>query len=295
MQPRTPIVLITGALGSGKTTLMRNILAAAGKRFAVVMNEFGQIAIDGRLIAGKAVTLIELAGGCVCCSLTGEFEAAVREIIDRARPDCILVEATGVAEADALSYEVAENLPEVRLDSVITIVDAYAAVRYPRLGYAARNQLEAADIVLLNKTDLVSAGELEHTSNEVRRINPRAVCIHTRHCALDFDLLFGLGVTERFKPKKHHAPEQHLDAVVFTSSRCLDEERFLQLLGDLPRAVIRAKGFVRWPAGTRLVNYVTGRIDIEELPADSTQLVFIGSNMADHREWLMARLRYCEV
>jgi len=101
-------MLITGSLGSGKTTLVRQILKKAVHRIAVLMNEFGEIAIDSKIIKGANIDIIELAGGCVCCSMTGEFEAAVREIIENIRPDFIIVEAT---EQAGLSKRVARFLP----------------------------------------------------------------------------------------------------------------------------------------------------------------------------------------
>src|SRR5687768_16537479 len=121
MPGRTPLTVITGPLGSGKTTLLRHIIASARQRLAILMNEFGEIAIDSKIVAGNAIRLAELGGGCVCCSLLGEFEAAVREIIDTVGPDLIVVETTGVAEPDAVILDVQENLTSVRLDGVITV------------------------------------------------------------------------------------------------------------------------------------------------------------------------------
>ena len=100
MQFRTPITLVTGPLGSGKTTLLRHILATRLAKIAIVMNEFGEIAIDAKVIEGKNVRIAELGGGCVCCSLLGEFEAAVNEIIEKVAPEMIVVETTGLAEPE---------------------------------------------------------------------------------------------------------------------------------------------------------------------------------------------------
>src|SRR5437773_3763937 len=149
MQPRTPITLITGPLGSGKTTLLRHILAAHPAKIAIVMNEFGELGIDTKIIQGKSVQIAELGGGCVCCSLLGEFEAAVDEIIDKVDPEIIVVETTGLAEPDALAFNIQEALPRVRLDGIVCVVDADALVRFPQIGHTERMQFESADILLL--------------------------------------------------------------------------------------------------------------------------------------------------
>src|SRR3989338_4965688 len=97
---KIPITIITGYLGAGKTTLLRNILNNADQKLAVIMNEFGEINIDGKTIKCKNVNMTELLGGCVCCSLTGEFEAAIKEIIEKVKPDAIVVEKTRGSEPE---------------------------------------------------------------------------------------------------------------------------------------------------------------------------------------------------
>ena len=152
---KTPISIISGYLGSGKTTLLRNILKNAENKIAVIMNEFGEINLDAKTIKGKNIQVQELQGGCVCCSLTGEFELAVNELIKKYKPDFIVVETTGVAEPDALIFDIEDSLPELILDSVITLVDADAFFKLP-LGKVGKTQIEQADIILLNKTKLMS-------------------------------------------------------------------------------------------------------------------------------------------
>ncbi len=293
METRTPITIVTGSLGSGKTTLLRRILETTGRRLAILMNEFGEIAIDSRVIAGKNVQMIELAGGCVCCSLTGELEAAVQEIIDTVHPELIVLEATGVAEADALVYEVEDNIPMVRLDGVVTIVDAYAAIKFPQMGYTTRTQLAAADILLINKIDLVSAEELEQVEEQARRHNNRATVFRSVRCGLDTSFLFGLGIEKR----ESFAAPQHggeFQSVVFTSDKTINRERFSRFMEGLPEAVYRAKGFVCFADGSSLFNYVAGRAELEEFPADKTELVFIGRGLSSVGESLRQRLTECE-
>src|SRR5215469_15396444 len=193
MQTRTPITLITGPLGSGKTTLLRHILATQRERIAIVMNEFGEIAIDTKVIEGKNVRIAELGGGCVCCSLLGEFEAAVNEIIEKIAPERIVVETTGLAEPEALIFNIQEALQQCRLDGVVSVIDADMLIRFPELGHTTRLQIEGGDILLLNKIDLIEPGQIEPLETKLQEINPTAVIVRTERCVIDPELLFGIG------------------------------------------------------------------------------------------------------
>jgi G3E family GTPase len=291
---RTPIMLITGSLGSGKTTLLRRILDSAPFRIAVLMNEFGELAIDSRVIAGKNVDIIELAGGCVCCSMTGEFEAAVREIIEGIGPDFIVVEATGVAESDALVFEVEDNLPEVRLDSVVCIVDAYLGIRHPHVGYVHRTHIASAEIILINKADLVTPAEAETVETQVRKYNDRAAMLRTVNCGVDTNLLFARAPGER--PRRLVSPSgEKFSSFTWTSEKTLESAKFEGLIRELPVELIRAKGFVRFEDGGRLFNYVAGRADFEEFDVDRTELVFIGRDLDRCRPEIEKMLRGCLV
>ncbi|RMG44887.1 MAG: GTP-binding protein [Acidobacteria bacterium] len=291
---KTPIALITGSLGSGKTTLLRRILETTDRRLAVLMNEFGEIAIDSQIIQGENVQIVELAGGCVCCSLTGEFEAAVTEIIDTVHPEFIVVEATGVAEADALVYEVEDNLPQVRLDSVICIVDAYASIKYPAVGYTARTQLEAADAILINKIDLVTPEQVKDVEAQVRAFNDRALIFRTVRCDVDIEVLLGLDIGRRPKLSPRQAATDW-QSFTFTSEKLLDRDKFEDAIAELPTTIYRAKGFVRFPEGSYLLNYVAGRWELEEFAAQKTELVFIGQSVSDDQQTILHRLRACEL
>src|SRR5881394_1484617 len=199
---RTPLTLITGPLGSGKTTLLRHILAVQPGKIAIVMNEFGEIAIDTKVIEGKNVRIAELGGGCVCCSLLGDFEAAIGEIIEKVAPDRIVVETTGLAEPEALVFNIQEALPQCRLDGVISVIDADMLVRFPELGHTTRLQIEGADILLLNKIDLIEPTQIEPLETNLGEINPTAAIVRTERCRVDPELLFGI---LRFRSKKFYS------------------------------------------------------------------------------------------
>ncbi|MBW2146786.1 MAG: GTP-binding protein [Deltaproteobacteria bacterium] len=290
----TPLTLITGPLGSGKTTLLRRILESSSKKIAVLMNEFGELDIDSKVIEGKNVRITEMAGGCVCCSLIGEFEAAVREIIETVRPDLIVVETTGVAEPDALVIDIQDNLPEIHLDGIICIADADAMLRYPNIGHTARLQMETADIIVINKLDLIQPCHLEEIERKIRDINESAVFFHAVRCGLDTDLLFGADF-ERHVGLRAHLHESPMEVFAFRSNRALELEKFEAWTHSLPVEVYRAKGFLRCKKGSYLFNYVAGRWDLEDFPAEKTELVFIGENINRYREEIVQGLKQCEV
>jgi len=291
---RTPITLITGDLGSGKTTLLQHILATVADQIAILMNEFGEIAIDRKVIEGKNIRIAELDGGCVCCSLIGEFEAAVNEVIDTVGPERIVVETTGVAEPDALVFDIQESLPRVRLDGVVTVADADTLIRFPQWGHTLRMQIEAADTILLNKVDLVPSGDLLQVSEKLRRLNEAAPILPTRRCRVDPDLLFGIArEREIHRPEHTHQPE--FESFSYTTSALLKRSGFEEFAGHLSSGIYRAKGFVRFPEGTHLFNFVAGRWELEPFREEKTALVFIGQDIKSQEREILGQLRNCEL
>jgi len=300
MAMRTPVTLITGALGSGKTTLLRYLLSAVPKKVAILMNEFGEIAIDSQVIEGTNVRIAELGGGCVCCALLGEFEAAVAEVIESVHPDLIMVETTGVAEPEALVVDIQESLPQVRLDGVVTVADADALLRYSHWGHTTRAQLEAADLILLNKIDLVSAAQRAELQDKLARLNAHAAILPTQRCRVDPDVLFGLTGEPEVAPPPHvrahtgtrHQPE--VEAFSYVTTAILERDCFERFVAGLSPVVVRAKGFVRFAAGTSLFNFVAGRWELEPFAEKPTTLVFIGAQVTQHQAALLTQLQACE-
>lgn len=294
MPDKVPLILISGPLGSGKTTLLLHILAETRQRLALVINEFGELGIDSRVTRGQNVQIAGLDGGCVCCSLIGEFEAAVKEIVDAVAPDAIVVETTGVAEPEALVADIAEELPGTRIDGVVTVIDADAMLRFPELGSTERIQIEAADLLLLNKVDLLaSAAEARALEARLRASNERAPIVPTSHCRVDMSLLFGM-TRERALVEAHHRHQPDYESFVFRSARPLDRERFERTVGALEPDVYRAKGFVRFADDSYLFNYVAGRWDLARFPGEDTRLVFIGKGVRAEEARIIDALRACE-
>lgn len=288
----TRISLITGSLGSGKTTLLLRLIDAAPARLAVVINEFGELGIDGQLIRGKHINMIELAGGCACCELSGEFEAAVAELIESFHPGLIVVEATGVAESDALVLEVEENIPDVRLDCVVCVVDAYAALKYPQVGYVGRQQLQAADLIMLNKADLVPAEALDEVEVRIRNFNRDAPVLRSEYCDADPGQIWGAGLGKK-RPASAQPHRHMFEQFAYQSDQPHDRTRVVRFLGDLPDPVFRAKGFILLEGGSYLLNYVAGRFDLDPMEAEATRIVFIGPQISTWKESIIHGLEAC--
>ncbi len=291
---RTPITLVTGPLGSGKTTLLRHILTTYPAKIAIVMNEFGELAIDTKVIEGKNVRIAELGDGCVCCSLLGEFEAAVNEIIEKVAPELIIVETTGLAEPEALAFNIQEALPQCRLDGVVSVIDADMLVRFPELGHTTRLQIEGADILLLNKIDLIKPMQIEPLETKLHEINPTAAIIRTERCRIDPELLFGLG-REKKVARTQHRHQLDFESFTFSSDKTFSRDCFERFADGLPASVVRAKGFVRFAEGAQLFNFVAGRWDLEPFEADRTDLVFIGKEIAAEKKSVLRELDQCAV
>jgi G3E family GTPase len=292
---RVPLTLITGPLGAGKTTLLRRVISGSEARLAVIVNEFGELGIDGRLIEGENVWLTELDGGCVCCSLVGEFEVAIEEILARAEPEAIVVETTGVAEPEALLYDVVEELEGLRLDGLVTVMDADVMLSFPDLGATTRMQIDSADLLLLNKVDLVADADRRMLTERLESINPNAPIVPTRHCEVDIGLLFGIARERKVKPPSHaHQPEY--DAVVWRSDGALERARFEGLARELAPDVYRAKGFVRFTdQGGFFFSFVNGRWTLEPCrDVRLSELVLIGRGIEAWKSILFERLSACE-
>ncbi|MBI4018312.1 MAG: GTP-binding protein [Candidatus Aenigmarchaeota archaeon] len=292
---KTPISIITGYLGAGKTTLLQRIIDEAEERIAILMNEFGEIAIDSKVIQGENINMVELAGGCVCCSLVGEFEAAVKEIIEKANPELIVVETTGVAEPDALAFDIEDNIPVVRLDSIITVVDCDSIIRYPNIGHTGVAQIEMADILILNKRDLVTDEQYEVVQEICRNHNPKAMIFRAVKGNVNTRLLFGTSFERALKRKDHKEHLEEVEHFGYQTESAFSREKFEHLAEKIPGNIYRAKGFVRFSDGAYLFNFVAGRWSLEKFSGDEkTSLVFIGTNAKASEEEIAKALKACE-
>jgi G3E family GTPase len=166
-------------------------------------------------------------------------------------------------------------------------------VRYPRLGQTGRAQIEAADIILLNKVDLVPAEQAAEVTARLRRLNEDALILPTQRCRVDPDVLFGISQAHEVGPPQHRH-QLGMESFSYVSAATLERHCFEAFVEGLSPAVVRAKGFVRFPEGTHLFNYVAGRWDLEAFPEKPTTLVFIGEHVTRHQADLIDALKHCE-
>jgi len=287
MLAKTPVTIVTGFLGAGKTTLIRHILAnAGGRRLALIINEFGDVGVDGDLLKGCAdaacprEAIIELANGCICCTVADDFAPAVEALLKRdAKPDHIVIETSGLALPKPLvkAFDWPALRSRLTVDGVIAVVDAAAVAegRFaddpervaaqraadPSLDHdnpleeVYEDQLLCADLVVLNKTDLVPAERLQALRAEIAASLPRAVKIAlTREGAIDPNVLLGVKAAAEddlaARPTHHDGEAEHdhddFDTFVVAVPAENDPDALLARLSDATRShdILRIKGFV---------------------------------------------------
>ena len=222
-QTQIPVTVLTGYLGSGKTTLLNRILSEShGKRYAVIVNEFGEIGIDNDLIVESDEEIYEMNNGCVCCTVRGDLIRVVEGLMRRpGRFDAIVVETTGLADPVpvAQTFFMDDDVrAKTSLDAVVALVDAKHLPLRLKDSREAEDQIAFADVVLLNKTDLVSADELRQVEATVRKINPSAQIYHTQRAGIDlskvldrgaFDLARALENDPHFLDADEHDHDHH--------------------------------------------------------------------------------------
>jgi G3E family GTPase len=193
---KIPVTVLTGYLGAGKTTLLNRILSENhGKKYAVIVNEFGEIGIDNDLIIGADEEVFEMNNGCVCCTVRGDLVRILDGLMKRkGKFDAIIVETTGLADPApvAQTFFVDEDVQKnARLDAVVTVADAKWLSARLKDAPEAKNQIAFADVIVLNKTDLVSKAELNEVEARIRAINPYAKVHHTQRCAVPLPEVLG--------------------------------------------------------------------------------------------------------
>lgn len=225
MTDKIPVTVLTGYLGAGKTTLLNRILSEEhGRKYAVIVNEFGEIGIDNDLVVGADEEVFEMNNGCICCTVRGDLMRILADLMKRnGKFDAIIVETTGLADPApvAQTFFVDENVgKKTKLDAVVTVTDAKWLNDRLKDAPEAKNQIAFADVILINKTDLVSPEELSEIEARIRGINPYAKLHRTQRAQIAlseilernaFDLERILDIEPAFLESKDHDHDHHHD------------------------------------------------------------------------------------
>jgi G3E family GTPase len=280
---KIPVTVLTGYLGAGKTTLLNRILSENhGKKYAVIVNEFGEIGIDNDLIIGADEEVFEMNNGCVCCTVRGDLVRILAGLMRRkGKFDAIIVETTGLADPApvAQTFFVDEDVQKnARLDAVVTVADCKWLSDRLRDAPEAKNQIAFADVIVLNKTDLVSKAELAEVEARIRAINPYAKLHRTERCqvalsdvlergAFDLDRILEIEPEFLDADDHHHHDHDHdhhhghehshglkhyhdedMQSLSLSSDKPLDPTRFMPWLQNLVASegqkILRSKGIL---------------------------------------------------
>src|SRR6187397_3253380 len=196
MSDKVPVTVLTGYLGAGKTTLLNRILSEPhGQKYAVIVNEFGEIGIDNDLVVGADEEVFEMNNGCICCTVRGDLVRIIDGLMRRkGKFDAIIVETTGLADPApvAQTFFMDENVGRrTRLDAVVTVADAKWLKDRLKDAPEAKNQIAFADVILLNKIDLVTPAELREVEARIRGINPYAKLHRTQRSQVPLNEILG--------------------------------------------------------------------------------------------------------
>jgi G3E family GTPase len=258
-----PVTVLTGYLGAGKTTLLNRILTEQhGKKYAVIVNEFGEIGIDNDLVVDADEEVFEMNNGCICCTVRGDLIRILGGLMKRKdKFDAILVETTGLADPGpvAQTFFVDEDVKaRTKLDAIVTVVDAKNLSNRLKDAREAKEQVAFADVILLNKTDLVSAAELAQVEAQIRAINPYAKLHRTERCRIDLDAIldrgaFDIGRILEVEPEfleegHHHHHHEDVRSHAFSTDKALDPNKFFEWIQGVTETkgqdILRLKGIL---------------------------------------------------
>jgi G3E family GTPase len=304
-QPTIPVTVLTGYLGAGKTTLLNRILSENhGRKYAVIVNEFGEIGIDNDLIVDADEEVFEMNNGCICCTVRGDLIRIIEGLMKRKGAfDAIVIETTGLADPApvAQTFFVDDDVrARASLDAIVTVVDARHILQRLDDSHEAEEQVAFADVILLNKTDLVDAQELEPVRQRIRAINAQAKLHETQNCVVPleevlergaFDLNRILEIEPNFLSEDDHEHDDAITSISLRSEAPIRPELFMpwlrQLTAEQGQDILRLKGVLAFPGedqryvvqGVHMLLDGDHQRDWKPEETRTSRMVFIGRNL----------------
>jgi G3E family GTPase len=306
MADKIPVTVLTGYLGAGKTTLLNRILTQPhGQRFAVIVNEFGEIGIDNDLVVDADEEVFEMNNGCICCTVRGDLIRIIEGLMKRrGKFDAIIVETTGLADPApvAQTFFVDQDVAEAtRLDAVVTVADAKWLSARLADAPEAKNQIAFADVIILNKADLVTPEDMDAVEARIRAINPYAKLHRATRCDVPLDAVLGRGAFDleriiEIEPDflehgHHHHHDDDVQSLAIDHPGEVDAEKFMTWVNDLVQregaSILRSKGILAFKDEPRRFVFqgvhmiLDGDVQREWKPGEErrSRIVFIGRDL----------------